>query len=323
MNRPIARALVWSTLALAASLPAYAQNFPDRPVHLIVPYGPGGITDFAGRVLAQKIGEALGQTVVAENKPGAGGIVGVDYVAHSTPDGYNMAVMDPGVVINPILQKSMPYDIFKDIVPLSITSSSPEVLVVAPQLGIKTYAELVAYAKANPGKLNYASAGVGTTPHLAAELWKARTGIDAVHVPYKGIGASYTDMMSNKVQMAFSSIAGARPFTDDGRVIALATTGAQRSAVYPDLPTVAEAGLPGYDVDLWLGLYGTAGTPPAVLEKLNAAIAKALQDPDLKTGFAKFGLTPRGMSLADSAAFTKSEYEKWKKVIQDQHITLD
>jgi tripartite-type tricarboxylate transporter receptor subunit TctC len=323
MNRPIARVLAWSMLALAASLPAYAQNFPDRPVHLIIPYGPGGITDFAGRVLAQKIGEALGQTVVAENKPGAGGIVGVDYVAHSAPDGYNMAVMDPAVVINPILQKSMPYDIFKDIVPLSITSSSPEVLVVAPQLGIKTYAELVAYAKANPGKLNYASAGVGTTPHLAAELWKARTGIDAVHVPYKGIGASYTDMMSNKVQMSFSSIAGARPFTDDGRVIALATTGGQRSAVYPDLPTVAEAGLPGYDVDLWLGLYGTGGTPPAVLEKLNAAIAKALQDPDLKSGFAKFGLTPRGMSLADSAAFTKSEYEKWKKVIQEQHITLD
>jgi tripartite-type tricarboxylate transporter receptor subunit TctC len=323
MNRPIARVLVWSTLALAASLPAYAQNFPDRPVHLIIPYGPGGITDFAGRVLAQKIGEALGQTVVAENKPGAGGIVGVDYVAHSAPDGYNMAVMDPAVVVNPILQKTMPYDIFKDIVPLSITSSSPEVLVVAPQLGIKTYAELVAYAKANPGKLNYASAGVGTTPHLAAELWKARTGIDAVHVPYKGIGASYTDMMSNKVQLSFSSIAGALPFTSDGRVIPLATTGAQRSAVYPDLPTVAEAGLPGYDVDLWLGLFGTAGTPPAVLEKLNTAIAKALQDNELKASFAKFGLTPRGMSLADSAAFTKSEYERWKKLIEQQHITLE
>ena len=231
MNRPIARVLVWSTLALAASLPAYAQNFPDRPVHLIIPYGPGGITDFAGRVLAQKIGEALNATMVAENKPGAGGIVGVDYVAHSAPDGYNMAVMDPAVVVNPILQKTMPYDIFKDIVPLSITSSSPEVLVVAPQLGIKSYAELVAYAKANPGKLNYASAGVGTTPHLAAELWKARTGIDAVHVPYKGIGASYTDMMSNKVQMAFSSIAGALPFTGDNRIIPLATTGTTRSAV--------------------------------------------------------------------------------------------
>src|SRR5580698_3063775 len=323
MNRPIARVLAWSMLALAASLPAHAQNFPDRPVHLIIPYGPGGITDFAGRVLAQKIGEALGQTVVAENKPGAGGIVGVDYVAHSAPDGYNMAVMDPAVVINPILQKSMPYDIFKDIVPLSITSSSPEVLVVAPQLGIKTYAELVAYGKANPGKLNFATAGVGTTPHLAAELWKLRTGIDAVHVPYKGIGASYTDMMSNKVQMSFSSIAGALPFTSDGRVIPLATTGAQRSAVYPDLPTVAEAGLPGYDVDLWLGLFGTAGSPPAVLEKLNAAIAKALQDSELKASFAKFGLTPRGTSLAEGSAFTKDEYLKWKKVIEDGHITLD
>jgi tripartite-type tricarboxylate transporter receptor subunit TctC len=154
-------------------------------------------------------------------------------------------------------------------------------------------------------------------------LWKSRTGIDAVHVPYKGIGASYTDMMSNKVQLSFSSIAGARPFTDDGRVIALATTGSVRSPVYPNVPTVAEAGLPGYDVDLWLGLYGTAGTPPDVLEKLNAAIAKALANDELKAAFATFGLTPRGMSLADSAAFTKSEYEKWKKVIADSHITLD
>jgi tripartite-type tricarboxylate transporter receptor subunit TctC len=319
MNRLIAAA----ALTLAACLPAHAQNFPDRPIHLIVPYGPGGITDFAGRTLAKAIGDALNSTVVVENKPGAGGIVGVDYVAHSAPDGYNMAVMDPAVVINPILQKSMPYDIFKDIVPLSITSSSPEVLVVAPQLGLKTYAEFLAYAKANPGKLNYASAGVGTTPHLAAELWKSRTGVDAIHVPYKGIGASYTDMMSNKVQMSFSSIAGARPFTDDGRVIALATTGAVRSPVYPDLPTIAETGLPGYDVDLWLGLYGTGGTPPDVLAKLNAAIAKGLQSEELKTAFAKFGLTPRGLSLADSAAFTKSEYEKWKKVIADSHITLD
>jgi tripartite-type tricarboxylate transporter receptor subunit TctC len=323
MNRPIARVLVWSMLALAASLPAHAQNFPDRPVHLIIPYGPGGIVDFAGRVLAAKIGDALGQTVVPENKPGAGGIVGVDYVAHATPDGYSMALMDPGIVANPTLQKSMPYDIFKDLVTLSVVSSSPEVLVVAPQLGIKTYAELVAYGKANPGKLNYASAGVGTTPHLAAEMWKLRTGIDAVHVPYKGIGGSFTDMMSNKVQMAFSSIAGALPFTGDNRIIPLATTGTTRSAVYPDLPTVAEAGLPGYSVDLWLSLYGTAGTPPDVVAKLNSAINKALQDGELKTSFAKFGLTPRGTSLAEGAAFTKDEYLKWKKVIEDGHITLD
>ncbi len=325
MNRlkSIACVLVWSMLAFTATLPARAQTFPSRPLHLIIPYGPGGIVDFTGRVLAQKMSENLGQPVVAENKPGAGGIVGVDTVAHSDPDGYYFALMDPAFVINPILQKSMPYDIFKDLVTISVVCSSPEVLVVAPQLGIKTYAELVAYGKANPGKLNYASAGVGTTPHLAAEMWKLRTGIDAVHVPYKGIGASYTDMMSNKVQMSFSSIAGALPFTGDNRVIPLATTGTTRSPVYPNLPTVAEAGLPGYSVDLWLGLWGRGGMPADALAKLNAAVNKALQDPDLKASFAKYGLTPRGTTLADSAAFTKSEYEKWKKVIEDGHITLD
>jgi len=325
MNRltAVAGAVLWSALMLAGNGPASAQGFPDRPIHLIVPYGPGGITDFAGREVGQKLSAVLGRPVVVENKPGAGGIVGVDYVAHAAPDGYNMAIMDPAIVINPTLQQSMPYDVFKDLVTLSVVSSSPEVLVVAPQLGIKSYGELVAYGKANPGKLNYASAGVGTTPHLAAEMWKLRTGIDAVHVPYKGIGGSFTDMMSNKVQMSFSSIAGALPFTNDARVVPLATTGTERSPVYPDLPTVAEAGLPGYSVDLWLALYGTVGTPADVLAKLNGAINTALQDGELKTAFAKFGLTPRGTSLAEGAAFTKAEYGKWKKVIEDGHITLD
>src|SRR5580700_178863 len=214
-------------LGAAAVAPARADNFPSRPLHLIMPYSPGGIVDFTGRVVAQKLGDVLGQTVVPENRPGAGGIVGVDYVAHSAPDGYNFVIMDPAIVINPTLQK-VPYDIFKDLVTISIVSSSPEVLVVAPDLGIKTYAELVAYGKANPGKLNYASAGVGTAPHLAAAMWALRTGIQAVHVPYKGIGGSFTDMMSNKVQMAFSSIPGALPFTGDNRVQPLATTGSKR-----------------------------------------------------------------------------------------------
>ncbi|HTZ03162.1 MAG TPA: tripartite tricarboxylate transporter substrate binding protein [Xanthobacteraceae bacterium] len=318
-----AHGLIWTALLLLAVAAARAETFPTRPVHLIIPYSPGGIVDFAGRQIADKLSAQLGQPVVAENRPGAGGIVGVDYVAHSDPDGYNMVLMDPAIVINPTLQKSLPYDIFKDLVTVSIVSSSPEVLVVAPQLGIKTYAELVAYGKANPGKLNYASAGVGTTPHLAAALWALRTGINAVHVPYKGIGGSFTDMMSNKVQMAFSSIAGARPFTDDHRIVPLATTGTVRSPVYPDLPTVAEAGLPGYSVDLWLGLWGKSGMPPDVLAKLNASVNKALQDPQLKTAFAKFGLTPRGTSLPEGADFTRSEFEKWKKVIVDGHITID
>jgi tripartite-type tricarboxylate transporter receptor subunit TctC len=221
------------------------------------------------------------------------------------------------------MQKSMPYDIFKELATVSIVNSSPEVLVVAPQLGIKTYAELVAYGKANPGKLNYASAGVGTTPHLAAAMWAQRSGIDAVHVPYKGVGPSYVDLVGGKVQMLFSSIAGALPFTSKGSVVALATTGSQRSPVYPDLPTVAEAGLPGYAVDLWLGIYTPATVPPDVLAKLNSGIAKALKDEQLKASFATFGLTPRGTTLPEGAAFTKSEYEKWKKVIDDGHITLE
>jgi tripartite-type tricarboxylate transporter receptor subunit TctC len=321
--RSAARLLLWSALLLSVAAPARAETFPSRPIHLILPYAPGGIVDFAGRVVAQKLAEVLGQPVVAENRPGAGGIVGVDYVAHSDPDGYNIVIMDPAIVINPTLQKSMPYDIFKNLVTVSIINSSPEVLVVTPALGIKTYAELVAYGKANPGKLNYASAGVGTTPHLAAAMWAQRSGIDAVHVPYKGVGPSFVDLVGGKVQMLFSSIAGALPFTSKGSVIPLATTGTVRSPVYPDLPTVAEAGLPGYSVDLWLGVYAPAGLPPDVLAKLNSGIDKALHDEQLKTAFAKFGLTPRGTTLADGAAFTKSEYEKWKKVIDDGHITLD
>ena len=321
--RSVTSLLLWAAVLVPLSASARAETFPSRPIHLIMPYAPGGIVDFAGRVVAQKLGEALGQTVVAENRPGAGGIVGVEYVAHSAPDGYDLVIMDPAYVINPIMQKSMPYDIFKDLVTVSIVNSSPEVLVVSPQLGIKTYAELVAYGKANSGKLNYASAGVGTTPHLAAAMWAQRTGINAVHVPYKGVGPSYVDLIGGKVQMLFSSIAGALPFTSKGSVIALATTGSERSPVYPDLPTVAEAGLPGYVVDLWLGIYTPATVPPDVLAKLNVGIAKALKDEQLKASFATFGLTPRGTTLPEGVAFTKSEYEKWKKVIDDGHITLE
>src|SRR5580698_1807114 len=325
MNRlqSAARILLWSALVLWLAIPARAETFPSRPIHLIIPYGPGGIVDFAGRELAQKLSAVVGQPVVADNRPGAGGIVGVDYVAHSDPDGYDVVLMDPAIVINPTLQKSLPYDIFSDLVTVSRVSSSPEVLVVSPQLGVKTYADLVAYGKANPGKLNYASAGVGTAPHLAAVLWELGTGIQAEHVPYKGIGGSYPDLMSNKVQLAFSSIPGALPFTSDNRVLALATTMLKRSPVYPDLPTVAESGVPGYDVDVWLSLYVRSGTPADILDKLNASVQKALRDPELVAAFAKFGLTAVPTSLADGAAFTKSESDKWKKVIADGHITLD
>jgi tripartite-type tricarboxylate transporter receptor subunit TctC len=303
--------------------PLAAQDFPSRPIHLILPYNPGGIVDFVGRVLAKQLTSILGQTVVAENKPGAGGIVGVNEVARDSPDGYNIVLIDPSIVINQTLHKSMPYDIFKDLETISIVCSSPHVLVVSPKLGIKTYAQLVAYGKANPGKLNFGSAGVGTTPHLAGVLWAQRTGITATHVPYKGVGPSFVDLMSGKIQMEFSSIAGALPFTSKGSVMPLATTGLKRSPIYPDLPTVAEEGLTGFDVEVWLGLYGPAGAPKDVLSKVNHAVAEALRENDVKTDFAKFSIEPQGTSLADGGAFTRAEYEKWKKVIVDGHITLD
>jgi tripartite-type tricarboxylate transporter receptor subunit TctC len=309
--------------AVFVSAPGFAAGFPTKPVRLILPYNPGGIIDYIGRIVAKHMGDALGETVVAENRPGAGGIVGTDYVARSVPDGYTLVLMDPAIVINPILQEHMPYDLFKQLDVISVVSSSPEVCIVAPQLGVKTFQELIAYGKANPGKLNFASAGVGTTPHLAGELFKERTGIDATHVPYKGIGASFTDMMSNKVQFAFSSIAGALPFTSSGKLLALATTGEKRSAVYPDKPTVQEAGVKDFTVDLWLTVFAAKGIPADVRAKLNEAINKALKDPELAKAFAKVGAEPHGTTPEGGAAFVKAEFDKWKHVIDTAHIKLN
>ena len=302
---------------------AAAEGYPERPVKLVMPYAPGGIVDFVGRKVAQYLGEALGQPVVPENHPGAGGMVGTGVVAHAAADGYTLVIMDPAIVINPTLQPSVPYDLFKQLTTVSLITTSPEVLVVAPELPVKSLAELIAYGKANPGKLNFASAGTGTTPHLAAELFKQRAGVEATHVPYRGIGQAFPDMMTNKVQFAFSSIAGALPFTQDNRVRALATTGLKRSATYPDLPTVDEAGLKGFSIDLWLGVFATAGVPKDVLAKLNSVINdKVLTNPEFKTAIAKFGVEPKGTGLDAGAAALKAEYDMWKKLIADANIKL-
>ena len=314
-----AGALVCSAALALSGGAAQAQTYPSKPIRLILPYVPGGIIDTAGRNLALRLSESLGQSVVAENRPGAGGMVGIDVVARSAPDGYTIVLTDPGIVSNPTLQKDPPYDL-KALQAVSIVGSSPAVIVASLHLPVKTFAELLSYAKANPGKLNFASAGIGTAPHLAGEMIKLRTGIDMTHVPYRGIGASYPDVMSGKVQLAFSSIAGAVAFTGDNRVRPLATTGSTRSAVYPDVPTVAESGLPGFDVDLWIGIYAPAGLPPAVLAKLNGELKKVLQHPEMKAALAKIGVEPRGTSPEDAAAFTRAEFEKWKKVIVEGNI---
>lgn len=314
--------IIYFAIALGASH-AHADGYPTRPIHLVISYQPGGIVDFAGRVLAQQLGTVLGQSIVVENRPGAGGIVGVDTVAHAPPDGYNLVLIDPSVVTNPVLHKTMPFDVFKDLVPISLVGSSPDVLVVAPQLKINSFAALVAYGKANPGKLNFASPGIGTTGHLAGEMFKQRLGIDATHIPYKGSGPAFVDLMSGKVQMLFSSIAGALPFTQKGSIVPLATTGHVRSPVYPDLPTVEETGLPGFVADTWLCLFTPAGTPPDVIAMLNTAVAKAEQADALKTSFAKFGVEPRISGVPETATFINDEYVKWKKVITDSHISLE
>jgi tripartite-type tricarboxylate transporter receptor subunit TctC len=317
MTRIAALVSLCTALLLPSAL--VAQTYPSKPIRIVLPYVPGGIIDTAGRNIALRLSEGLGQSVVAENRPGAGGMVGADAVARSAPDGYTILLTDPALVSNPTLQADVPYDLFKGLQAVSIVGSSPAVIVASPSLPVTTFAELIAYAKAHPGKLNFASAGIGTAPHLAGEMIKLRAGIDMTHVPYRGIGAAYPDVMSGKVQLAFSSIAGAVPFTSDNRVRPIATTGSARSAVYPDVPTVAES-LPGFDVDLWIGIYANAGLPPAVLAKLNGEINKVLQHPELKAAFAKMGITPRGTSPEEGAAFTRSEYEKWKKVIVEGKI---
>jgi tripartite-type tricarboxylate transporter receptor subunit TctC len=303
-----------AALVCAAALPSpsRAQSYPSKPIHFVLPYVPGGIIDTAGRHLAVRLSERLGQSVVPENRPGAGGMVG-------TPDGYTILLTDPALVTNPTLQSDVPYDL-KALQAVSIVGSSPAVIVASLSLPAKTLPELIAYAKANPGKLNFASAGIGTAPHLAGEMIKLRAGIEMTHVPYRGIGAAYPDVMSGKVQLAFSSIAGAVPFTGDNRVRPLATTGSARSSVYPDVPTVAESGLPGFDVDLWIAVYAPAGLPPQVLAKLNSELNKAIEHPELKAAFAKIGVTPRGTTPEEAAAFTSSEYEKWRKVIVEGKI---
>jgi tripartite-type tricarboxylate transporter receptor subunit TctC len=312
--------LALGAVAMIGAASAQAQDYPNRPIRLLLPYNPGGIVDYVGRTLGQELSQITGQSVVPENKPGAGGILGTHTVATADPDGYTLLLMDPAIVINPVLQTDINYDLFKDLKVVSVVSSSPLVLVTTPSLPVTTFKEFVDYAKANPGKLNYASAGVGTTPHLAGELLRMRTGIDATHVPYRGIAGSFADLMTGKVQFSFSSIPGAKPFTDDNRLRALATTGAQRSPAYPDLPTVGEAGLPGFQVDVWLAVFVPSATPDTVVARLSAALKQSLEDTATKTALARFGVETRGTSPADSAGFVQAENEKWKKVVESAHL---
>ncbi|WP_431281294.1 tripartite tricarboxylate transporter substrate binding protein [Humitalea sp. 24SJ18S-53] len=311
-------------LGAAAALPAtaWAQAFPDRPMRLVLPYAPGGVVDGVGRIFAQGLGEALRQSVVTDNRPGAGGMIGTDVVAKAAPDGYTQLLMDPAVVINPSLQARVPYDLFRELRPVSILTSSPLVLITAPNLPVTSVAELIAYGRANPGRLSFASAGVGTTPHLAGEMFSLRSELGATHVPYRGIAAAYADMMAGQVHFSFSSIAGARPLIEDGRLKALATTGSVASPALPNLPTMQGAGVANFVVDLWLALFVPAATPDPVTARIHDALMEVISKPETVAALGRLGALPRGTTQAEAVAIVRAEYESWRGVITQAGITL-
>jgi tripartite-type tricarboxylate transporter receptor subunit TctC len=301
---------------------AQAQTFPSKPIRLVLPYVPGGIIDNVGRHLAQRLGENLGQTVVAENRPGAGGMVGTDVVARSAPDGYTILLTDPALVSNPTLQKDAPYELAK-LQAISIVGSSPAVIVGSLHLPVKTFAELLAYAKANPGKLNYGSAGHGNATHLAAELFKLRTGIDIVHVPYKGAADAVTGVLGGQVQMFFGDIGGVLALVREGTLRALAVSSETRTAFLPDVPTMMESGVSDYVVLTYIGVVAPAGTAEGIVVKLNAAINASLASPQIAAAFAKLGAEVRPAPPRAFAALLATETQKWSEVAKTANIKLE
>ena len=318
----IGRALACA-LATLATAAASAQNYPTKSVRLIVPYAPGGIVDYVGRLIGQRLSDAFGQNVVIDNRPGAGGIIGIETASKASADGYTLLIIDPAIVINPSLLAKVPYDINKDLVPATILSSSPLVLAINAKVAANNVQELVALARSQPGKLSFASAGIGTTPHMAGEMFKARIQQNITHVPYKGSGPAMTDLIAGQVQLTFSSITAALPFIKDGRLRGLATTGAKRAAALSNLPTIAESGFPGFEVNLWLAVFVPGDTPKDVVARINAELRKALQHPDIKSGFEKVGAEPMGNSSQEAAVFVKSEFRKWAEVIKTANIKVE
>ena len=307
--------LLLTTVAFAVQ----AQEWPSKPVKLVVAYPPGGAVDNVGRILAEKLSASLGQPVIIENKAGAGGLIGADAVAKSAPDGYTFVL---GTVsshaIAPSVYKKMPYDPVTDFAPVSLVALTPYFITVNPSVPAKTLAELIAYAKANPDKLNFGSSGNGTTPHLAGELFNTMAGVKINHVPYKGSAPMVTDLLGNQVQVAFDNTV--IPNVKAGKLRALAATGTARLAAMPDVPTAAEAGLPGYEAVGWMGVYGPKGTPPAIANKLAAEIAKAMALPDVREKLNAQGFQAATDTPAQFDAYLRSEQSKWAKVARDANV---
>jgi tripartite-type tricarboxylate transporter receptor subunit TctC len=301
-----------------------AQNYPARPLRLIVPTAPGGGTDFTGRLVAAKLSETMGQQVVVENRGGGGGSVGADNAAKATADGYTLLLGSIAThAVNPALYKKLPYDHLKDFASVSLIGTVPNALVVHPSLPVKSMQEFITYAKANPGKINYGSSGVGSPPHLSMELLRSMTGINLVHVPYKGAGPALADLLGGQVQAMCTSLAGLINFVKSGRVRALGVTTAKRNPQLPDVPTIVESGVPGYEVTIWYAVFAPVATPKAIIDKLNAEMVKALNSSEMKERMALQGMDPAPSTQAELTAFVKVETAKWAKAAKDSGATAE
>jgi len=303
-------------LPLFLSVPASADDYPSRPVHIIVPFGAGGPADVYSRVLAQYLGQDLKQSFVVEDRPGAGSIIGTDAVAKSAPDGYTLLAMSNTHTTNESLIPNKPFQLMRDFVPIAPINYSDLVMVVPASLPVQNLKEFIALAKKEPGKLNYASSGPGTPYHMAGELFKAMSDTNIVHVPYKASGDARTAVLSGQVQMMFDAITTMAPQVKAGKVRALGTTGAHRSDQLPDVPTVAEAGVPGYETTIWLGIMAPKGTPPDVVKLLNSEINKIIARPDVNEAWAKQGAVPMHMTPMEFDAYLHKDIEKWAKVVK-------
>ena len=311
-------------LLLGFSSLCMGQAYPVKPIHLVVPFPPGGPTDIVGRMVAQKLSEGVGQNVVVENRPGAGGTVGSAAVAKAPPDGYLLLYGSTSTLaIAPSLYKNLPYDPQKAFAPISLVSSGPIIVAVNEKVPARTLKEFIELARKSPGKLAYGSGGNGTPPHLAGELFKAVAGVDLLHVPYKGGAPAITDVASGQVQAIFEGQVALMPHFQSGRVRALAISGDKRSAALPDVPTTAEAGLPKYDANFWSGLVAPAGTPPEIIGRLNGALVKALGTQEARDTLAKQGLEPAGNTPQQFAEHIRAEVEKWATVVKVSGAKID
>ena len=316
--------LVLAALAASVALSAFAQSYPSKPIRLIVPFAAGGGNDNIARLVGKRLNESLGQPLVIDNRPGAGGVVGAELAAKSPPDGYTLFLGGVGShAVNPNLIEKLPYDPIRDFSPVILLARAPLILVVHPSVPARTFAEFVAYARKNPGKLNFASNGNGSSAQLAAVMFDSMAGAEMVHVPYKGLAPALTDLLSGQVQVMFSSPVAILPHIKAGKLRALAVTGEKRIASLPEAPTVAESGFPGYEASSWYGILAPAGTSREIVARLNAEFLKALEQPDVRNSLIADGAEPVGDTPEQFAAYIRSEKERMGKLIRDARIRME